>query len=100
MKNSRFLDAFGDETDNHDVAKVCGIDVPTADQLAAEIQKDIGGTIHQSKGNTQEAANKVYTVIAGTAYDSKEKVEAASRKVYEAIKGTFDDFFTRLSPTN
>ncbi|MCG8429317.1 MAG: hypothetical protein MI754_18350 [Chromatiales bacterium] len=74
-------------------SEVCGIEVPSTDEIVQRIKEDIGGTLHQAKEHTQQGAHKLYDAIGGTTYRLKEQIDESSRKFYSALNDTLDEVF-------
>jgi hypothetical protein len=49
-----------------DEREVCGIKVPSSEEILSSIKQDIGGTIYSAKERTKENAQKFYDDLGGT----------------------------------
>jgi hypothetical protein len=90
---NEILNALDNETETQAGQLICGITVPTADELLATIQQNIMTTVHLSKGNIQDGAKNAYDALGGTIYNSKENIQTRGRKFYDALGGTLNEIF-------
>lgn len=70
-----------------DTSKICGMTVPTIEELTESIKDKIGGTLHQSVDNINDSGKNLYDSLGGTVYYSKEAIQTDARKVYDAMGG-------------
>jgi DNA-binding protein H-NS len=54
--------------DDHE-SDVCGIKVPSVDEVLTNIKQDIGGTIYHAKEGTTESARKFYDALGGSLHE-------------------------------
>jgi len=54
--------------DDHE-SEVCGIKVPSVDEVLTNIKQDIGGTVYHAKEGTTESARKFYDALGGSLYE-------------------------------
>lgn len=79
-----------DETQGlEDLSQVCGVTVPTAEELTRSIKETIGGTLDQSEKNIRKTAKGFYDGVGGTVYYSKERIQ----KFYNDLGGTMFEIF-------
>ena len=90
---NEILAALEDEQEPEDSNQVCGIKIPTMEELTLSIKDTIGGTLHQSEENVRQSAKELYDALGGTTYHSKERVQGGSRKFYDALGGTLYEIF-------
>ncbi|GEM_PF-1400791 len=76
-----------------DENKVCGMKVPTTEELVQKIKETVGGTLHQSKENIRNLYNSTYEALGGTIYYSKEYMKEKSQKFYDSLGGTLYNIF-------
>jgi hypothetical protein len=50
-------------------SEVCGMKVPSVDEVLTNIRQDIGGTVYHSKERTTENARKFYDALGGSLYE-------------------------------
>lgn len=83
-----------ESTDQYiETEKVCGVKVPTAEELTQSIMETVGGTLHQSEENIRNSSKKLYDALGGTVYYSKKRITEGSRKYYDALGGTLYEIF-------
>lgn len=57
-----------DRTDT-DEQEVCGIAIPSAEEVLENIKQDLGGTTHVAKERISDSARKAYEALGGTVYE-------------------------------
>jgi hypothetical protein len=50
-------------------SEVCGMKVPSAEEVVSDIKRDIGGTVHEAKERATDSARKLYDALGGTMYE-------------------------------
>jgi hypothetical protein len=66
---NEILAALEDEQGPEDSNQVCGIKMPTTEELTHSIKDAIGGTLHHSKERVQEGSRKFYDALGGTLHE-------------------------------
>jgi len=82
-----------EDDQGEDANQVCGVSVPTVEEITISIKDKVGGTLHQSEENIRESAKELYDALGGTTYHSTERVKEGTQKIYDALGGTLYEIF-------
>ncbi len=85
---NEILDSLDEANERVDESKVCGMEVPSAEEVVARIKNNIGDTLHQSKENIRESAKKWNETLGGTIDQSVKNVKEGGREFQDALGGT------------
>lgn len=90
---NEIFDSLEDKQGRVDEEKVCGAQVPSAEEVVAKIKRDVGETIGQAEQNVRERAQKFNEDLGGTIDQSMRNMEESAQNFKEILGGTIYEIF-------
>lgn len=88
---NEILDSLNDEKDHAMESQVCGVEVPSAEEVASRIKRDIGETIGVAENSVREKSGKFQEALGGTIDQAMTNMNESARSFKEKLGGTINE---------